>query len=418
MKLLIRNAKILGDNNQKASTGVDILIVDGVIQEIKESITAQADEEITGNDLHVCPGFVDLKADVCDPGFEHKETVQSALDAAAAGGYTRLVSTPNTQPPVDSKATLDYLYRQGEGHVTAIHPAGTITEGLKGENLAQLYDLYQGGVRLFSDDTHSLNAGLVYRALLYTKNFGGKVMCFSKNESMSGNAQVNEGQASLHTGLKAYPAVAEWLDIERNLNLLEYTQGSLHLTGLSSSKSVELVRIAKKKGLNVTADVHVANLLFTEEEVFDFDTNHKVLPCLRAKEDQVALWEGLKDNTIDAIVSDHRPNDTEEKDLEFDLANFGSIQLQTAFIALLEHHKADLELIINKLGNGPRAILGLPTVEIKEGIEAELTIFDTNKSWVLDKENIFSQVYNSAHLNQEFSTKICGVVRGENSAWQ
>jgi dihydroorotase len=412
MKVLIKKARIIDNSSPFHNQEVDVFINDGLVDEIAVNINLEAEHIIEGKKLCLSPGWVDLKADFCDPGFEHKETVISGLDAAAFGGYTHVSVLPSTQPVSDNKANIDYLRRQGEDHVCSVHPIGAVTEGLKGENLAQLFDMYNNGVRLFSDDLTPMSAGILYRALLYAKNFGGRIVAFSKNESMAKNAQVNEGLASVNTGLKGYPDVAEWIEIERNLQLLEYTGGKLHLSGISSAKSVDLIKAAKKKGLDLTADVHVSNLLFTENEVFDFDTNFKFLPCLRTKEDQSALWKGLKDGTLDTIVSDHRPNDTEEKDLEFDMASFGSLQLQTVFSALMTHPEASVDLICEKLGQSARKIIELEAAVVNKGSRADFTVFSEDSKWIFNKEDICSEVKNSSFIGHQFKHKVIAVING------
>lgn len=410
MKILIKNARIIDASSKHNNTVKDVLVQENKIIRIAENIDESADVIIQESNLHICPGFVDLKADFCDPGYEHKETVQSGLDAAAYGGYTHVAVLPSTSPAIDNKALVEYLKKRSEGHVCALHPMGTVTTQMKGENLAELFDLHQNGVRLFSDDLTPMSSGILYRALLYANNFGGTIVTFARDYSLAGKGMVNEGLASVHTGLKADPHVAEFIEIERNIQLCKYTDGKMHFTGLSTAKGVELVRQAKKDGLKITADVHVANLLYTEDAVLDFDSNFKLMPCLRTQEDQDALWKGLKEGTIDTIVSDHRPNDTEEKELEFDFANFGSIQLQTAFSSLAETKKMSMDTLCSILGNRSRSILGLEPVQIEENTEADFTLFCTDSPWTFTESEILSNTQNTPHINVTFSTRVVGVV--------
>jgi len=410
MNILIKKAKIIDKNSSFDGKTMDLLIEDGTITQIAESIDKKDLSCIEEEGLHVSMGWVELKADFCDPGMEHKETIGSGLNAAAFGGYTHVGVLPVTDPVVDGKSQIQYIQLKSNGHVTSAHPIGALTVGMNGENLSEMYDMYQNGVQLFSDDINPCHSGIMYRALLYSRNFGGTVVGFSKNHDIAGKGVVNEGIASTKTGLKADASIGEIIEIERNIRLVEYTNGNLHLTGVSTAEGVDLIRKAKAKGFNVTADVHAVNLIYNEEAVLGFDTNFKVLPPLRFENDRKALWEGLKDGTIDTIVTDHRPHNKEEKDIEFDLAAYGTIGLQTNYASLNIADEFELGSVINALAHNSRTILGLDQQSIEIGTTADLTLFQPEKEWKFKNDDIFSSTHNTPYVEKLMKGFVVGVI--------
>ncbi len=387
MKILLKSCTIIDSKNTFTSPQ-DLLIENGLIVRIAATINEEADHVIERENLHVSSGWFDAKVNFCDPGNEVKEDLFSGLKAAEAGGMTAVGITPNTQPSVSNKSQLEYLKMRGAFSPVDIYPFATLTSDMKGENLSEMYDLSQAGAIGFTDYHKNVSGGIMYRALLYAKNFNGQIISFPLDDSIFGKGYVHEGRVSVLTGLKAIPALAESMTIERDLNLVRYTEGKIHFTGLSTKEGVNLIRIAKHEGLNVTCDVYPQNLVFTQEEVMGFDAAFKLLPPLREEADRKALINGLKDGTIDFVCSDHSPEDIENKEVEFDQAAFGMIGVQTLFPLLNEVAELSLAEKIALISEKPRQIFGLTTNAIAVDNFANLTLF--NPSGIINYDELES----------------------------
>jgi dihydroorotase len=413
-KILIRSARIIDANSPFNQQQKDILIDKGVIVKIANKIAADTSTKIIEEkNLHVSPGWMDLRVDFAEPGHEYKEGILSGLDAAAYGGFTAVVVMPSTTPAIDNRSTVEFLKNRTKNHVVKLLPAGAVSVERKGQELAEMYDMKQGGAVAFTDDKRSIsNNRLLFKALTYCQAFDGLIMDFPMDLDWVNEGQIHEGEVSTLIGMKGIPEEAEAMIVARDLSMLEYTGGKLHIGPISSTLSVDLIRKAKRKGLNVTTDTTQHNLYLSDQTVIDFDSNFKLMPPLRDEKNKKALLKGLKDGTIDVVSSDHKPQDYDEKKLEFGRSSFGAIGLETAFsVSLMATN--DLELTIDKFVSGPRKVLGLDVPSIKKGVSAEITIFDPQKSWEVNKESLHSKSLNSPYLGKTLQGKAIGVIRDE-----
>ncbi len=412
MKMLIKDARII--NSGFSGNKYDILIEDGVISSIAESGSMpeyRVEHTIAMPNLHLSAGWFDLRASFGEPGLEHKEDLESGLRAAAAGGYSDVLLMPNTDPVIDSKNGVHFIKANQGQSPTRLHIAAAVTTGARGEQLTELLDLHKAGAIAFTDGAHPLtDPSLVIRALQYLQKIGGLLINQQAEPRLMQGGQMHEGINSTLLGMKGLPALAEEIALQRDLALLRYAGGRLHVACLSTAGAVAMVREAKAEGLAVTADVAAHNLVFTDQVLMEFDTNFKLNPPLRSEEDRQALVRGLQDGTIDAIVSDHQPEDTENKRLEFDLAAFGAIGLQTTFAALCSLSELSLELIIEKLTIGPRRVLGIAQPLFAEGYPACCTLFVPDHSWRLDGVTNKSRSVNSPYWQQELQGMAVGVI--------
>lgn len=416
MKLLIKSAKIVDPTNDLHLQTRDILVVDGIISKIESSIEDESAHKVVGNGVHVSQGWVDLHASLPDPGYEQKETISSGIAAAAAGGFTRVAVSPLSSPVRDSKAPIEYLVNSTQHKVVQLLPYGCVSANAKGNELAELYDMQQSGAVGFFDGKHSIKKpNLLARALEYVQSFDGLIINFPHTKEIAPNGIMNEGAVSTKLGLKGIPELAENLMVSRDLFLLEYTGGRLHFNTISTNKSLALIQEAKNKGLQVSCDVAAYTLLLNDSCLEGFDSRFKTMPPLRSQSDIDALIEGIKSKTIDAICSDHQPEDIESKKKELDHAAFGIINLQTAFSTAYTalHDHVDLSSIIHLFTEGPSKILGLSPAKIAVGEPANLTLFEPESSFVFKKEITKSISQNSPFYNRTLKGKVLGVVNNK-----
>ncbi|WP_256012099.1 dihydroorotase [Desertivirga xinjiangensis] len=413
--ILFRSATILHPQSEYNGKKADVLIKNGIITEISGTINA-ADEDLVLIDAegkYLSPGFFDLNANFGEPGFETREDLISGVAAAAAGGYTGVAVQPSTYPPVHSKSEVSYIVNRTKDSLVKVLPVGCISKNREGIDLAELYDMRLAGAVAFSDGTKPVtDSGLMSRALLYARGFDGLIFSYPEDKSIAGAGKMNEGQVSTYLGMKGIPSLAEEVHISRDLYLAEYNESPIHFSTISAAGSVSLIREAKKKGLKVTCDVAAHHLVLTEEKLEDFDSNYKVKPPLRTRADQEALIAGLRDGTIDAIVSQHTPHEIEFKEVEFEIASFGIIGLQTV-LPLAIAAGLSAEEIVEKLAIRPRNILNLPVPAFEEGEPADFVLFDTEQEWVFSPDNNRSKASNSPFMGAVLKGKV--LITGNNN---
>jgi len=419
MKILIRSAKIIQKGADLNGQVRDIFIENGVIRQIGEQLSAEADEIIEGENLCVSLGWFDMRVHAKDPGYEHKESLYSLEKAALAGGFSEIALLPNTKPTVQTRESVHYLRKSGD--IIKFHPLAAVTLKCEGKDFTEMIDLHHAGAVGFTDGEHPIqNPDIFLKTLQYLSPIGSLLINRPEDTNLTHFGQMHEGAVSTLLGMKGMPQMAEEIMVMRDLKLLEYVVNTpfaevdttlplLHFSCISSAESVDLIRQAKAKGLPISADVAAHQLCFTEEDVMGFDTNFKVNPPLRTKADVEALWAGLADGTIDTIVSDHNPHDDESKNLEFDMADFGIIGLETLFGAVNTYNQTlSLEELIDKITLQPRKILRLPVPQLVEGTKANLTVFTTDEEWTYTE--ILSNSRNTPFLGKTFKGKALVVI--------
>ena len=410
MNILLKSVTIVNGNNKKLHLKKrDVLIKNGVIDSISTSIDPTSKTKIIDDDnMHVSIGWFDSGVSFGEPGYEERETIENGLLTAAKSGFTGIILNTSSTPTPDSSSDIVFLKNAAKDHLTSLYPLGNLTVKGDGEALAELYDMKNAGASGFYDFKHPVeNANLLKIALQYAQNFNGLVFSFPMDKNISGKGIVNEGITSTRLGLKGIPALAEELQIARDLFILEYTGGKLFIPTISTANSVKLIAEAKKKGLQVYCSVAAHNLKITDEVLEDFNTHYKVLPPLRTTEDTKALLKGVKNGTIDLITSDHTPLNIELKQVEFDNADFGTLGLESIFGIINE--LIGMEETIELLTKG-RTIFGIESPEIEVGQPANLTLFNPDTSYEFTENNIYSSSKNSIALGEKMKGKVLGTI--------
>ncbi len=415
MKLLVKAAKIIDSGSKYHHKNVDILIEGGIIKTIGTTIQdKEVDEVIDFKNLHVSKGWFDSSVSFGEPGYEERETIKNGLKVAGISGFSQIALNPGTNPVLDNNGAITSVKSKAENNAVQLFTIGALTNKSEGKDLAELFDMHQAGAIAFGDYKKAIShPNLLKLSLLYAQNFDGLVQSFPQDNLIAGEGLVNEHINSTSLGLNGIPALAEELQIIRDLYILEYTGGKLHIPTISTEKSVKLIKEAKKKGLDVSCSVTIHNLVYTDDELAEFDTRYKVLPPLRTKVDIKALRKAVLDGTIDMVTSDHTPIDLEHKKVEFEHALYGTTGLETAFGALSTIFS--LDETINLLTKG-RSRFNIPEVEIKEGNVANFSLFDPDVTSTFNKENIHSNSKNSMFLDFKMKGKVYGIINGTRSS--
>jgi len=414
MKTLIKNGKVI-DPSQKIEKKMNILIDGKLIKEypgnIKELEKRKDLKVIDANKLVVVPGLIDIHVHLREPGFEHKETIRTGTLSAAAGGFTSIACMPNTNPINDNASVTDYILLKArtEGIVNVL-PIGAITKSEEGNELAEIGEMYEAGCVAISDDGMPVtNSNLMRRAMEYVKAFNLPVIVHAEDTYLSDDGVMNEGKTSTMLGLKGIPNASEEVMIARDIFLSELTGTDLHICHVSTEGSVRIIREAKKRGVKVTAEATPHHFLLTDEEVYNYNTNAKMNPPLRTSKDVKAIIKGLKDGTLDVIATDHAPHSEDEKNVEFDIAPFGIVGLETALplsLKLVEDKILTISQLIEKLTINPANIVNSDKGTLKKNKVADITIYDPKEEYLIDKNNFYSKGKNTPFQDWKVRGKV------------
>ena len=409
MSILIKSAKIFDANSKFNGKTLDILIINGKIQEIAKSISdSKAKKIINKKNLCVSVGWLDTSVCFGEPGLEERETLSNGAKTAAQSGFTDVILNAETDPNLDTKADINYITSKSSEFIINIHPTGCLTKEAKSEKLADLFEMHKSGAIGFYDFKKPLNnPNLLKIALQYVQGFDGLIFSFPFEKSICYDGQIHEGLISTNYGLEGIPALSEEIMLERDLKILEYTGGKMHVPCISTKESVKLIKEAKKNNINVTCSVSINNLFFNDEKLKNFDTRFKVLPPIRSEVHRKALLKGLDDGIIDFVTSDHTPIDIDNKKTDFVNSLFGSTGLESFFGALNSLFSTEKSIdILTKNKN----VFGIAENKIEEGEVANLTLFDPNYKYTFTKDHIISKSKNSCFIDSNLTGKSFGII--------
>lgn len=411
MDILLRNVEVIDNQSSFNKQKTNIYLKNGFVEAVGSDVEPEASMIVEASKMMLTIGWFDMRANFCDPGLEYKEDIFSGSNAASAGGFTEVALLPNTVPVIQTKNDISYVKSKSNTLLTKLHPIAAVTLNNQGLELTEMIDLHEAGAIAFSDgDLPLWHTDICLKTLLYLQKFDGLLINTPYDKYLSAFGTMNESIHSNMLGLKGMPALSEELSIIRDINLLSYAGGKIHFSNISSGRSVELIREAKQKGLDISCDIAAHQIAFDDSSFYNFDTNYKINPPFRSKKDTVALIEGLQDGTIDIIVSSHNPQDEESKKMEFDTAEFGIIGLQTVLPLLIElSDKINLEKLIEKITVHPRKRLGLEIPKIEKGELANLTLFSRDQQWSFERSTNKSKSDNSPFFNKNLTGKVMGV---------
>lgn len=413
---LIKNV-VPVQNGSVSSKAIDIRIKNGVISEIGAGLSATSDETVQDfSGAYVSGGWMDMHVHLREPGFEHKETITTGCRAAAFGGFTAVACMPNTNPPIHTRDVVEYIIKKASALPVDVYPIACVSKDRKGHSITEMADLKEGGAVAFSDDGDPVfDSKLMRIALDYASMLNMPIINHEEDLALSRPGHMHEGRVSTKLGLAGTPSIAEEVMIARDILLAELTGGHVHVAHISTRNAVDLVRQAKKKGINVTTEVCPHHFDLTDEEIEKrpFDTNCKMHPPLRSADDVQAMLDGLRDGTIDAICTDHAPHSIEEKEVEFIYAPNGIIGLETAWgvsvRCLLDAKVLDLGTLIQKLVDKPREILRLDVPKVEVGAKANLTFFNTDETWTFERKHVRSKSANSPYIGSTMQGRALGI---------
>lgn len=412
MHCLIQGATIIDAQSPFHLQQADIRIIDGVIREINQNLDARDAQVIPMQGKYVSPGWMDMMAAFGDPGHEYRETISTGCAAAAAGGFTAIGLLPDTQPALHSKAEIEYIKNAAAKQAVHVYPYGAVTHNRDGKELTEIYDMHASGAVAFTDAPLPIkDAGIMLRSLQYVKPFTGVIINIPNDYRIVGNANINEGEMSVHLGMYGIPDVLEELMVIRDIKLAEYTGSHVHIGVISSAKVLPHIRAAKQRGLHVTAGVAAYQLYFDETVLADYNAHFKVNPPLRTAADKTALQEAVQDGTIDVICSYHLPHENDAKDVEFEYASFGMASLETAFgAAIASMPEMTAQSWVEKVVVAPRKILNLPIPVIRPDEPAELTLFDMDTNYTCSSTDLVSRSTNNPFPGKQLKGKVHGII--------